>query len=88
MTQPTGGIFFSEMLSLVAKHDGEIDQHFHASPRNALYTSPDIQNALLNVMGNIICSEIASAVKQSAYFSILADETKDLSKQEQMTQIH
>ena len=33
---------FLEILSLVAKHEGEIDQHFHASPQNALYTSLDI----------------------------------------------
>ena len=49
-----------------------------------MYVSPDIQNALLNVMGNIIRKKIVSAVQDAAYFSILADETKDLSKQEQM----
>ena len=49
-----------------------------------MYVSPDIQNALLNVMGNIIRKKIVSAVQDATYFSILADETKDLSKQEQM----
>ena len=36
-------------------------------------------------MGNMIRSTIASSVKKSMYFSILADETKDLAKLEQLS---
>ncbi len=75
---------FLEMLSLVAKHDDSVQQHIKNNPRNATYTSPDIQNALLNVMGTIVRNEITSSVRDATYFSIMADETKDLSKQEQL----
>ena len=73
-----------EILMLIANHDNIVSQRFHGNPRNAMYVSPDIQNALLNDMGNIIHKKIVSAVQDATYFSILADETKDLSKQEQM----
>ena len=75
---------FLEILTLVAKHDDIVEQHLKNNPRNAIYTSPDIQNALLNVMGNIIRKEMASAVQDATHFSIMADETKDLSKQEKL----
>ena len=74
---------FLEILTLATELDGTID--LSASPQNALYTSPDIQNELLHVIGNRIRRMIASEVKKSTYFSILSDETKDLSKQEQVT---
>ena len=76
---------FLEILKLVARHDSIVEHQLNNNPRNATYISPDIQNALLNVMGNIIRRTIASTVQQATYFSILADETKDLSKNEQMS---
>ncbi len=75
---------FIEILMLVAKHNDLVEHHINNNPRNAMYTSPDIQNDLLNVMGNIVRKKIASAVQNATYFSILADETKDLSKQEKL----
>lgn len=36
-------------------------------------------------MGNIIRSKISSTVQDTTYYSILADETKDLSKKEQLS---
>ena len=76
---------FLEILMLVANHDDIVKRQLVDNPKNATYVSPSIQNALLNVMGCIIRKKVASAVQSATYFSILADETKDLSKQEQLT---
>ena len=75
---------FLEILMLVANHDDIVKRQLVDNPKNATYVSPSIQNALLNVMGCIIHKKVASAVQSATYFSILADETKDLSKQEQL----
>lgn len=53
-------------------------------PKNAVYTSADIQNELLDVMGAIIRSKISSSVQKAGVYSILADETKDCSRREQL----
>ena len=53
-------------------------------PKNAKYTSPDIQNTIINVMSTIVQESICSAVCKAGAFTILADETKDCSKREQL----
>ena len=75
---------FQEILKLVANHDLIVNCRLTDGPKNAAYTSPEIQNILLNVMGNMVRKQICSAVQNAAVYSILADETKDCSKREQM----
>ena len=76
---------FLELLHLVAKHDSVVQQRFSNSPKNAIYTSPDIQNDLIHIMASMVRSKICSEVKKAFYYSILADETKDCSKMEQLS---
>ena len=47
----------------------------------------NIRNSLLNVLGNIIRKKIYSEVREAGAYSILCDETKDYSKQEQLSLI-
>ena len=75
---------FLEILKLVAAHDQIVYHRLNDGPKNAAYTSPEIQNTLLNVMGNIVRNEICLAVKNAGVYSILADETKDCSKRKQL----
>ena len=82
-TLPNRGNFL-EILELVANHDPIIRCRLTDGPRNATYTSADIQNELLNVMGSIVQNQICADVKKAGFYSILADESKDCSKHEQM----
>ena len=66
-------------------HDSVIADKLHNGPRNATYTSPNIQNSLLNVLGNAIRKKICSEVREAGAYSILCNETKDCSKQEQLS---
>ena len=75
---------FIEILNLVAKHDEVVSSRLSHLPRNAIYTSPKVQNDLLHIMAGIVHKEIALAVQNAGVFSILADESKDISKQEQL----
>ena len=63
-------------------YDSVVVDKLYDGPRNATYTSPNIRNSLLNVLGNIIRKKICSEVREAGAYSILCDETKDYSKQE------
>ena len=48
------------------------------------YTTLEIQNELLQIIASIVRENICTAVKIVGVHSVLADETKDCSKQEQL----
>ena len=70
---------------MLAKHDNVVMERIKDGPRNAMYTSPQVQNLLLNIMANMVQNTICSAVQSAGPFSVLADESKDISKTEQLT---
>lgn len=49
------------------------------------YTSKESENNLITVFGNKIVKTIVEEVKEAKFFALLVDETKDLSKKEQLT---
>lgn len=75
---------FLEILSLVAHHDPIIKEKLQEGPQNAKYTSPEIQNSLLEVLGGITRDTICNFIREAHVFSLLVDETKDSSKVEQL----
>ena len=68
---------FLEILHLVALHEPIVQQRLSQGPRNAVYTSPEIQNTLLHIMGEMVTERVCSEVLNAGVFSVLADETKD-----------
>ena len=76
---------FKEFLSLVANHDPVVAEKLKRGPRNAIYTSPNIQNNIIHIMASIVREQIRTQIHKTGYYSILADETKDMSKQEQLS---
>ena len=75
---------FCEILQVVAKHNPIVEQRLERRPRNATYLSPEIQNMLLCIMGDMLRKLISDSVRQAGFFSLLADESKDASKKEQL----
>ena len=51
---------------------------------NSKYTSPKIQNELINLCEETVRGEIVALANNSVGFSILADETADISGTEQL----
>lgn len=47
--------------------------------------SPHIQNEVMEPIGNVIEKKIVEKIKYSKFYSILCDETTDISTEEQMT---
>ena len=75
---------FLKILGLVAKHDPAVQHMQTDGPRNASYTSADIQNQLLSTMSSMVRESICNKIRKSGVYSVsvLADETKDCSRKE------
>ena len=71
---------FLEILGLVAKHDPVVQHMLTDGPRNASYTSADIQNQLLSTMVSMVRESICNKICKSGVYSVLANETKDCSR--------
>ena len=64
-----------EILYLVAEHDDIVKARLSKGPQNARYTSPEIPNFLLTVMGSMVQGIICNNVRAAGH-SIMADECK------------
>ena len=59
------------------------DQILHA-PRNACYTSGDIQNQIIDCVGDELKDRVVACVKKAGFYVVMADETTDISSTEQL----
>lgn len=60
-------------------------KHFLSSDYRNKYINPFIQNKIINTCGDIILKKLVKEINDSGYFSILVDETIDVSVKEQLT---
>ena len=75
---------FKETLALVARYHPDLASHITYGPKNAKYDSKTTQNELISICADLVVQEIVAEVKKAKYFSIIADETADISQQEQL----
>ena len=76
---------FMGAVSLVLQHSQELRDFKSHMPQNANYLSPATQNELLHCMASMVRTHIVIKVKEARFWSIIADETKDASKTEQLS---
>ena len=76
---------FLEILNIVARHDIIVKDRLQTGPRNVVYTSAEIQNTLLNLLGNKVRETICNGAKAASVYSVLVDESKDISRKEQLS---
>ncbi len=57
------------------------------SRKNYTYVSKDIQNEIARLMAHKIMRDITSNLHQAEFYSILADETTDVSNKEQLVSV-
>ena len=60
-----------------------MQERLRQGPKNGTYTSPEIQNSILHVMGDMVRKMVSDGVKQAGLYTLMADESKDCSKLEQ-----
>ena len=68
----------------VLSGDTVLKEHFETAPRNATYRSKTIQNDLIDCCGEVLRIDIVEEVKKAGIYSLMADESPDISKKEQM----
>lgn len=71
------------ILNLLAESDDLLQNHLQNSRKNAKYTSKTIQNDMIDVIGMYIRSQLTESLSQDdSVFTIIADETTDVSNSE------
>ncbi|CAK6971671.1 zinc finger MYM-type protein 1-like [Scomber scombrus] len=78
---------FRELLHVIAKFDPTVDKKLATNPSNAKYTHHDIQNEMFAVMAEMIRKKISDEVRDAECFAVLVDESKYISKKEQISVI-
>ena len=73
---------FIELVRFRAQTDEILRSHLESAPKNARYTSKTIQNELINVIAKNIRQTI---VNETKFFSVIADETTDISNKEELS---
>ncbi len=58
--------------------------HLQSAARNSTYTSPDIQNQLISILGDHICNAILRKVRSSLCYTLIPEEVTDCSNKEQL----
>lgn len=75
-----------ELLNLrVRGGDKVLENYLRNCNKNASYISKTSQNKLISCCGKYITDKIVSDIKKAKYFTILADECRDVSNKEQLS---
>ncbi len=77
------GNFNSLLYLQCASGDEKLRTHLKESPGNAKFVTHGPQNEMIAIAGDLIQQTIISRVKQSKFFSVLADGTTDIYKHDQ-----
>ena len=75
---------FLEILDFISEHDDIVKQRLTGLHR-IKYTSPEIQNEILEILANMIRDKISKELHSSTYYSVMVDESKDVSGKEQLS---
>lgn len=77
---------FRELIRFrVDSGDHVLQNHLETSHKNASYLSPLIQNEIISTYNKLILKQLVDNVNKVKGFTILADETTDISNKEQMS---
>jgi hypothetical protein len=70
---------FKSLLRFKSLADFILDKHLKNATSFVSYTSPNVQNEIVTICGNLIQGNILKNIRYAKYFSILVDETQDVS---------
>lgn len=79
------GNFIDLLKFRVDSGDTILMNHFETCTTKTKYVSHRIQNEIISICGDVIRNNIISCINDSYVFSLLADETSDISGKEQLS---
>ena len=65
--------------------DQTLQHHLETAPRNPSYISKTIQNEMILTVGDYINDNLSQEIRNSKYFSVMADEAADISNKENLS---
>ncbi len=79
------GNFWALLQFRVSAGDSILEEHLLSHARNCSYTSADIQNQIVLILGDQIRSQIVAKLNKAKWFTMIADEVTDTSNKEQLS---
>lgn len=79
------GNFRAFLRYRVSGGDLILKNHLQNCKKNAMYTSPEFQNEIIDTIYHIIINKLVCKINQSKCYTVLADETCDISGVEQFS---
>ena len=73
----SGSIYLSTFSHLPFQINPELEKISKKLPKNAKYSSPDIQNEVIDVIAKLTQRKISAEVKGAEIFTIMADGSTD-----------
>ena len=84
-TNENEGNFRALLRFRISAWDADLLEYIKTAPGNALYTIWQVQNEIINICQEEIQNKIVENVSKAKYFTLIADETTDVSKEEQLS---
>ena len=69
----------------MSRHNDVVRKRLDEGPRNASWLGHHIQDELIQIMADTVLSSITAELQEASFYTIIADETKDISKREQLS---
>ena len=79
---------FRPLMLLLSQSIDIVRQKMISGPKNATWLWHDIQNSIISLLAESLRWKIREKLHTARYFTIIADETKDISKSEQLFLVH
>ena len=79
------GNFWVLLQFRVAAGDTTLGDHLAHAPRNVTYTSPDVQNQVIDILGDYVREKILRKVREAGFFTLEANEVTDCSNMENLS---
>ena len=79
------GSFQALLYFRVDSGDQVLQEPLETSAQNATYVTKTIQNEMINTVGKYIIDNLSREIRESKYFSVIADEAADISNKENLS---
>ena len=75
--QPSGGQYLNTFTDLQFAQDPHLEEIAKQVPKNAKYTSPQLQNEVIETLSEIVSETVANECKKAELFTLMMDGTSD-----------
>lgn len=76
---------FLAVIDLISKYDPVLEELLQKPKGTTTYLGPQIQNEIIDLLGDAVVSNIRKEIQSSPFFSIIVDSTQDIAKVDQLS---